>query len=435
MRKQITAIILLAGTIVSFGQTSTEQYNTYSPYSIFGVGQKRFNGTSETQSMAGIGIAYTPIGATNAVNPASLTEIRQTVYTLGATFEAINYKEGRFQKGSSNDMYFDYLVLSVPLSAKSGVSFGVAPYSVTGYSIYSRDSTIVDGSYKETLDYYSGNGGLNMVYLAAGYQIVKNLSIGVNAAYLFGTIDRTSYNAVEDRLLQTKVTESNWVNGFKFKFGLNYSMALKEETRLYMGATYEMSAGMKNDRTYRVFTVSSYDDEYDPENPQNEEAKSTKNFDLPWTLGVGIGAGNLKKWYVGLEGEYTVEPDYVNVDFTRTEADYQSGIRIALGGNYTPQYNSINSYFKRVRYQAGVYYKRENYIVRNTDIYDQGLTLGAILPMTKVDSQTMSISNLNIFVNYGMMGKSGMGLVKEKYFKIGLSFSLNDRWFLKQRYF
>lgn len=60
MRKQITAIILLAGTIVSFGQTSTEQYNTYSPYSIFGVGQKRFNGTSETQSMAGIGIAYTP---------------------------------------------------------------------------------------------------------------------------------------------------------------------------------------------------------------------------------------------------------------------------------------------------------------------------------------------------------------------------------------
>ena len=240
---------------------------------------------------------------------------------------------------------------------------------------------------------------------------------------------------MEDRLLQTKVTESNWVNGFKFKFGLNYSMALKEETRLYMGATYEMSAGMKNDRTYRVFTVSSYDDEYDPENPQNEEAKSTKNFDLPWTLGVGIGAGNLKKWYVGLEGEYTAEPDYVNVDFTRTEADYQSGIRIALGGNYTPQYNSINSYFKRVRYQAGVYYKRENYIVRNTDIYDQGLTLGAILPMTKVDSQTMSISNLNIFVNYGMMGKSGMGLVKEKYFKIGLSFSLNDRWFLKQRYF
>ena len=88
-----------------------------------------------------------------------------------------------------------------------------------------------------------------------------------------------------------------------------------------------------------------------------------------------------------------------------------------------------------MRYQAGVYYKRENYIVRNTDIYDQGLTLGAILPMTKVDSQTMSISNLNIFVNYGMMGKSGMGLVKEKYFKIGLSFSLNDRWFLKQRYF
>ena len=32
----------------------------------------------------------------------------------------------------------------------------------------------------------------------------------------------------------------------------------------------------------------------------------------------------------------------------------------------------------------------------------------------------MSISNLNIFLNYGMMGKSGMGLVAEKCFKMGL---------------
>ena len=31
-------------------------------------------------------------------------------------------------------MYFDYLVLSVPLSAKSGVSFGVAPSS--GYRLF-----------------------------------------------------------------------------------------------------------------------------------------------------------------------------------------------------------------------------------------------------------------------------------------------------------
>ena len=433
MRKLITVIFSFCGA-VAMAQTSTEQYNTYSPYSIFGIGQKRFNGTAETQSMGGIGVAYSMVGVTNVVNPASLTQIRQTVYTIGTTGESINYSDGK-QTGTSTDAYFDYLVFSVPLSAKSGVQFGLAPYTVTGYSVYSADSILVDGSYKGLLDYYSGNGGVNMVYLAAGYEVLKNLSIGVNAAYLFGSIDRSSYNYVEDRLSNTKIWENNWVNGFKFKVGLNYNFKLKEEMRMYLGATYEFSAGLKTDRTYSEYTVNSYDDDFDEDNPQNYQTTGTYTFSIPQTIAVGVGVGDIKRWYIGLEGEYTAKPDWGKVDYVRTDASYQSGKRIALGGNYIPNYNSTNSYFSRIRYSAGLYYNEQTYQMRSQTVNDYGVTLGAALPMTKIETQTMALSNFNIFLNYGVMGKEKGGMVKENYFKIGISFALNDRWFLKQKFY
>ena len=117
-------------------------------------------------------------------------------------------------------------------------------------------------------------------------------------------------------------------------------------------------------------------------------------------------------------------------------------MRIALGASYIPMYNSPKSYFERVRYQAGIYYRQSEYKLFGQQINDMGATLGIALPMTKVTSQAMSISNLNVFVNFGMLGKSTSGvvqateaLVKETYFKLGVSFSLNDTWFLKQRYY
>lgn len=436
MRKLIAACALAA--ICSYSvqaQVETDRFSTYSPYSVFGVGENRFSwGTAETQSMAGVGVSWTPAGVTNAINPASLATIRQTAYTVGGSFDLATYKDEK-NSGTHKDVYFDYLVFSVPLSRTSGLSLGVTPYSATGYSIYDRDSIVVDGSYKQKLGYYDGNGGLTQIYLSYGRQIFRNFNLGVSGSYLFGTIKRTTYNALEDRLLQNKTTESNWVTGFKFRFGFNYSLPLVEETRIYLGGTYDFSANLNNDRTYRNYVVEDYNSAFDATNPENVEQDTSDKFKLPWSVTGGIGVGNLRKWYVGLDVQYTSKPEYGSVDFQRGEAEYQQSKRIALGASYVPMYNSPKSYFRRVRYQGGVYYRQAEYKLFGRQIDDMGLTLGASLPVTKVSSQMMSVSNMNVFVNAGMLGKSSGKLVKETYFKIGLSFSLNDTWFIKQRYY
>ncbi len=442
MRKLITASMLLFLCGSAVAQVESDRFNTYSPYSIFGIGESRFTmGTAETQGMAGVGVSWTPVGVNNLINPASLSNLRQTTYTLGASLDYSKYKDSRYSN-NHKDIYFDYLVFSVPLSRKSAVSFGLTPFSTTGYSIYDRDSTLVGGSYKQKLDYYDGNGGVTQLYLSYGRELFKNFSVGASASYLFGTIKRSTFNYLEDRLLQNKITESNWITGFKFRFGFNYAFPVVKETMVFLGATYDFSANLTNERTYRNYVVSAFEDDYDPDNPQNVQEDTSNKFKLPWNVTAGVGVGNIKKWYVGIDAQYISKPDYEGVDYVKGEAEYQKSMRVALGASYIPMYNSPKSYFERVRYQAGVYFRQSEYKLFGQQINDMGGTLGIALPMTKVTSQVMSISNLNVFLNFGMLGKANKGvireteaMVKETYFKLGVSFSLNDTWFIKQRYY
>lgn len=457
MRKLITASMLLFLCGSAVAQIETDRFNTYSPYSIFGIGDSRFNmGTAETQGMAGVGASWTPVGVNNLINPASLSNLRQTTYSVGASLDYSRYKDSKYSN-DHKDIYFDYLVFSVPLSRRSGLSLGLTPFSATGYSIYERDSVLRDGSYKQKMDYYDGNGGITQIYVSYGHEIFKNFSVGASASYLFGTIKRSTFNYEEDILTQNKITQSNWITGFKFRFGFNYAFPVVKETMFFMGATYDFSANLTNERTFRRYVVADYEDEYDPDNPQNKQKDTSNKFNLPSTITVGIGVGNIKKWYVGLDAQYISKPDYKGVDYydyddddskieesdpVNGSAQYQSSMRFALGASYIPMYNSPKSYFERVRYQAGVYYRQSEYKLFGQQINDMGGTLGIALPMTKVTSQAMSISNLNVFVNFGMLGKSTSGvvqtteaMVKETYFKLGISFSLNDTWFLKQRYY
>lgn len=432
MRK-LVIVLLAVFSLEAVAQSISDTYNTMSPYSIFGVGRLSFDGTLETRSMAGAGTAYTMPGLVNTVNPASLSNLKQTVYTLGANYEHVIYDGGRV-RNTTNDARFNYIIFSVPLSGKAAVQVGIAPYTVTGYTVYSYDSLLVDGALKGSLDYYAGNGGLNMGFASLGVEVIKNFSIGASAAYLFGETRRSTYNYLEDRLTHTKIQYIDWMRGAKFKIGVNYNTALKDDIRLYLGATYEFTAGMKNERDYMRYTVDGYEDEYDEGNPQNYREKNEYSFSLPTTITAGVGVGNMKRWYVGLEGKYTEAPDWKNVDFIRSEATYKSGMRVALGGHYQPNMNSTNSYWARIRYMAGVYYASETFEVRGNEVKDMGVTLGASLPFTKIESQTMAISNFNIFLNAGSLGKNTDGLISEGYIKVGISFTLNDRWFLKHKY-
>ena len=55
-------------------------------------------------------------------------------------------------------------------------------------------------------------------------------------------------------------------------------------------------------------------------------------------------------------------------------------------------------------------------------------TFGAGLPVTG------SFSNFNVGFEIGKKGTTSANLVQENYFNLNVSFSLNDKWFVKSKY-
>jgi len=106
-----------------------------------------------------------------------------------------------------------------------------------------------------------------------------------------------------------------------------------------------------------------------------------------------------------------------------------------IGGQYTPDINSLNSWLATLDYRFGVMLDNTYYNVPNasgagyTNIKAKSVNVGLGIPLR--GSQT-SFYKLNLSAEFGQRGTLSNGLVKENFVNFRLGFTLNDKWF--QRY-
>jgi len=181
------------------------QEGTTSPYSFYGIGSLKFKGTTENISMGGLSI-YTDSIHMNLRNPASYggsnlkvynEEGRPIKFTVGGSHSNTKLETSTTSQDASAST-FDYLAMAMPIG-KLGIGFGLMPFTSVGYNLQAlNDDDLLTNR-------YSGEGGVNKAFFGAGYQLTKNLSIGVDASYNFGNIQNSVieflYNA-DDELLQ-----------------------------------------------------------------------------------------------------------------------------------------------------------------------------------------------------------------------------------------
>ena len=84
---------------------------------------------------------------------------------------------------------------------------------------------------------------------------------------------------------------------------------------------------------------------------------------------------------------------------------------------------------KELLIERGFRYEKTGLIVNSTSINDAALTFGMGLPISG------SLSNLNLGLEYGKKGTTSNNLVQENYFNLNLSFTLNDKWFVKSKFY
>lgn len=415
IKKLFLAFTFLATIVVS------AQEGTSSPYSFYGLGDLKFNGTHDVRSMGGLSIAYDSIHL-NLLNPASYSRLKITNFVVGGT-TTFNNLSNEEKRETAQRTSLDYLAVGLPLG-KFGATFGVMPFSSVGYKI--QNQTTEGDDIRNSR--YQGEGGINRVFAGFGYNISNDFSVGVDMQYNFGTIETESVVFRPDVILGSRERNESTISGLSSNFSLLYSKILSNKLTLAatLGYAPESKLTSENARNIAAISYTTSGIEFvndDVDLPVN----NTKLLNpSKYTFGTSIGLS--KKWFVGLEYIYKENSNLSNRFDDINNATFENSQKIILGGYFIPKYNSFTSYWNRVNYRAGFRYENTGLIINSKEIKDYGINFGLGLPVGG------KFSNLNVGFEYGKRGTIYNNLIEENYFSINIGLSFNDLWFEKRKY-
>ena len=422
----------LAAGMLLLSVTAFSQKTNTSPYSFFGIGDKNNGNTAEQVTMGGIGAAFADSYHLNLANPASLSSLQFTAYTIGMESIFMNAKDNANSE-NARATYISYLAVGVPIAKNAGLSFGLLPNTSVGYSLVSNVLDAEGLTQEATV--YQGEGGTNKVFLGLGFQLFKGFSVGVQGNYIFGKIQNNIINQERDVSLATKYETNATLKGLTFNTGFQYKTKINDKFDLHLGGNVELEGDIDADGKELLYSVSLINFEFPRDTILNVDNKGSLNIPLKSTLGIGVGQEN--KWFAGVDYSFQKKINIEGTVFNNfSKIAYDDYSQIALGGFYIPKLNSITSYWERVTYRAGVKFEKTGLLVDPTGagtnftaIDNFGISFGIGLPMNN------QLSNLNLGLELGKRGKKDQGLVQENYINFRLSFSLNDKWFKKLEIF
>lgn len=411
---------IFLATFLLFSLITLAQQGTSSPYSFYGVGDVRYRGMLENRSMGGVAVEQDSIHI-NIDNPSSYANLKYTTMTLAGTHSEKTLKE-EGESASARRTTLDYLVVAIPVG-RLGFGFGLIPYSSVGYKIQYISP---DGS--ENNKRLEGTGGLNKVFFGAGYKIGKNFSVGADVHYVFGKIENDNLEFITDVPVGTRELNLSYLSGFNVNFGAMYKTKLTKKLQLHTALSYSLETKLDVESTRTISTID-YNGTVNIDPEGFDEVVTNREIVKPSKLTLGLGIGEARKWLIGAElatrPTATLDSHYNNV----TNAKFEKYNRYSLGGYFIPDYGSFTSYAKRIVYRAGFRFEQTGLIINDQGIDDKTISVGVGLPAFG------SFSNFNIGLEYGQRGTTKNGLIQENYFNASVSFSLNDKWFVKRKFY
>ncbi len=425
MRKLILATLLL-GTALSMNAQS----GTNSPYSQYGLGVLSDQTSGFNRGMNGVGLGFHEHNQVNYLNPASYASIDSLsfIFDAGISGQITNFEESGVKKNAKN-ANFEYVVAGFRAFKHVGVSFGVLPFTNVGYS-YSSSSKIGNVFSDEThTTSFSGEGGLHQAYLGAGWSPFKGFSFGANIAYLWGNYSKTVYDSksvtgakTETRLYSTQV------NSYKLDLGAQYTARIAKKDWVTLGITYSPGHGLGASADMTQYSTDSQTSVSDTTSYSIDKA-----FKLPDMFGAGLMWNHNDQLKVGLD--YTLQkwgdlesPDFDGKTYSLRKGLYSDRSKFNLGLQYCYGERQ-RSFFKRIRYRAGVSYATPYFKVNGLDgPKELAVSAGFGIP---VKNNYNNRSFLNISGQW--VKSSAKDLITENTFRLNIGFTFNEEWFRKWR--
>ena len=416
----------LLGLIISVININViAQSDLSTPYSRFGLGDI-YAGSPSTllKGMGGVANAMSSNCLLNPNNPASYASIDSLslLFDAGFYIKTASFSTNK-QSASGSNASFDYTSIGLSATKRWKVGLGIMPYANREYNVITEHNN--PGSYNVA---FQGEGGLNRVFFANGVKISKNLSVGVTASYIFGTlVDNTSiYYPDSVSMINGKRSIDMRVSDFKLDYGLLYKIPINKYT-VTVGLTYSQGSDISANRDIFIRSMfKGFDNQVESPIDTLKYIENEKvSFKIPHGFGAGISVDNGDGLVVAADFNWA---GWVGFTMNGVNDSLQNAWNVAVGASYKPKSTSISKYHKKITYRAGLHFDQTYNNIYGESINKYGLTFGMGLPVPR------SLTSFNVAFEVGTMGTIKNNLVKENYFNISVSMSINDRWFVKRRY-
>jgi hypothetical protein len=386
---------------------------TSSPYTLFGAGRIEDNGFGVNKALGGTGIAFQSKKSLNNINPASYSAIDSLSFLFEAgvfgKFTVYNTASERQQRFDGN---LRYLAMGLRLTKWWAGSAGIVPYSSVHY--YIQTSEQIAGELTNYIKTFTGEGGINQFYLSNALKPFKNLSFGINASYIFGSITQKESMNASDNFEGYLISKTNYLHNYYFDFGIQYSIWHKK-WKYTTGIIYGNSKNLK--------TTSDYVLIFNDDTTALDYKK--KYFTIPAMYGIGICIEN-ELFRVGFDYK---RRDWQGIKFANPQLSIRNSERFSFGAEFRISNDYKVAGYKRFYYRLGLNHEKSYLIINKKAINSRALTLGIGIPIRN------ELSMVNISFETGVNGTISKGLIRENYYMLHFNLTLHDLWFQKSKYY
>ncbi|MFH0991765.1 MAG: hypothetical protein V1799_17290 [bacterium] len=374
-------------------------------YSRFGIGDLASYGGSRLAAMGGSGIGLAGDGFINLLNPAGIGRLSYTRIDGGFEYTSLSSKDAN-ASGSRQRGGFKALAFAFPISREHGVSamLDISPYSSVNYALKSSDSTL-----EQT---FLGKGGLTQVSLGGSVSPAGSLLLGFKFNYIFGQIYQNArYNFSDPTFYDSEIDRSDYYGAANVSLGAIYQQV---GTALNMPSLEHLTIGfvLSTPSTFSIDRERTYLD---------TTFTSAANADLP--ASIGFGASYL------IDAKYVLTADIAQQYwgtakfFGTVPPELKNSTRFSAGFEVIPQ-RDRNTFISQMTYRAGFSYNSSYLTFGGTAIEEFSATAGFGFPIG-IDA------NLNLGLQVGTRGTTSNKLQRDTFFRLNLSLSASEMWFLQ----
>jgi hypothetical protein len=369
-------------------------------YSSKGIGLVRYFVSGRSVGMGGVGLALLDKLTVNYLNPATLVAIPITQISGNFLHEAVDLS-GPSQDGFISNTNVAGFQFVIPLKRnKMAISLGLNQFSSIEYAFTSSGS-LGSKSFTETI---SGDGGVNTGFFSFSIAPTQKLSLGITGLLYFGrlrnfwTVDFDS-----EKLADTKDEVSRSFTAGNFRLGLLYSIS--KNWNIAGVFTPPVTLDANKDVSARFGRFTDFQD---------------TDIEIPLAFGVGTAFKLGGKLLTGLDFYFQKWSDFGK------DGVVNDSKRVAFGVEYFANGGRDDSYFSRVAYRAGLFYRdlgiEDPTGEKVTELFG---SIGLGLPMK------WRAARIDLALEGGRRGSLSANPIRESIIRVSGTVTIGERWFYR----